>query len=1125
MILSFFSVETWESAAAFCSAIGGSLPVFSRREEFIFLLEKQPTGSFLVYLGLRLVSKTKTHLKWMNGGLFDQKAFPLITSGLVPTKSIHCTDTGECLHQNLPVPSSEGKCSAIYIQDGFSDFSIIPIQCDGFNKVALFCFHQEKVDLVQNDTFFQHSMSDIKVFPMEDGFHKLVLTETCQQGWFRVGDLCIKIFHVSPKLTLQQHCGQNSAVLANEIFKNVTVREEKIVGRAAYVFDKTSHISKFWNMFLQKRSKASYAADKMIRISINSKSVCGLKGMKCLKTNNYLEVRVGKEDNIHHLTPWSDPSYAALWSFRRNPYIRTDSQNYFEDHFVMCEKPLLYRVQTTSSCSLHYLTCDDGTCIHDSLLCDGHQHCTHGEDEINCGHVCSQSQIINCYTECHMDEFCSCSENYFQCLSGGCIPLQKLCDNTAHCTDASDEPPTCVYIRPADIYPSSLVLPLTSRINDIIHEVVNHKCYRDYTFMQIEPIDYKISRNESNCIEPIASDYLSIICSDWSQYAYERPVRSIPIHHLCVYGRECNSEVYCANGFHLLTCKDIYCRGHFKCPSSYCVQIYHICNNICDCPKCEDESFCSQLSCPGMLMIERRGNGLCTNDLVIPSLHQRQIIQRPGVDISDEFPVYIHLQSSTSLQEVLTAPELVVYFNATQSKNMQSQMMNQTKTKAKTKSNFAGVNHLMHRMVSVESLVLSGNDITALKSASFITMSKLLVFDVSNNLILSLPHNLFCACTKLRYFFAQNNYISYIHSSTFEYTRELKILMLQSNMLISFSFFELDSERPPLLHLSSDLPRLCCLFEEIKTCLPSFPIFITCGNMLSTQLQVIMAWVIGLSTVCVNVFALSLLVSSFLKPSKSSAVFVVRLLSTNLSIADSLASICLLSYSIINVLNDGVFGVVADIWRQSFKCTLLEFTLSVSARVSLSFALYMSLLFAVVVPSIVPRRQKRKHTKAFVLTIWCTCFSINVLRQHIESLGHSDPMNYFCLPFSSRKSKNNAALAMNVIMMLMDLGMVIMCLSCYTYLFVYVARVKKSMSTNKVKSRNLRLQKCARKMAILILSTSVSWLPVIILQILVLDGVSMPTNAMFWCVLASFPANLVIDPILFMKSFFQNQLK
>ena len=1107
----FFSVETWESAAAFCSAIGGSLPVFSRREEFTFLLEKQPTGSFLVYLGLRLVSKTKTHLKWMNGGLFDQKAFPLITSGLVPTKSIHCTDTGECLHQNLPVHSSEGKCTAVYVQDGFSDFSIIPIECDVFNKVALFCFHQEKVDLVKNDTFFQHSMSDIKVFPMEDGFHKLVLTETCQQGWFRVSDLCIKIFPVSTKFSLQQHCRQDSAVLANEIFKNATVREEKIERKDVYVFDETSHISKFWNMFLQKRSK-HYSGHKKIRIAINSKSVCGLKGMKCLKTYNYLEVRGGKEFGMgmHRETPWSDSSYAALWSFRRNPYIRTNGRSNQRYNFVMCEKPIMNRVQTTSNCSLHYLTCDDGTCIHDSLLCDGHQHCTHGEDEINCGHVCSRSQIINCYIECHMDDFCSCSENYFHCPSGGCIPLQKLCDKTAHCTDASDEPPTCVYIRPADIYPSSLVLPLTSRINDLIHEVVNHKCYRDYYFMKIEPIAYEILRNESNCIEPIGSDYLSIICSDWSQYVYESPVQSIPIHHLCVYGRECNSEAYCANGFHLLTCRDIYCRGHFKCPSSYCVQIYHICNNICDCPKCEDESFCSQLSCPGMFMIERRGSGLCTNDLAIPSLHQRQIIQRPGVNISDEFPVYIHLQSSTSLHEVLTAPELVVYFNVTQIKSKELQMK-----QTETKNNFADVDHLMHRMVSVESLVLSGNDITDLKSASFITMSRLLVLDVSNNQIQSLPRNLFCACTKLRYFFAQKNNITYIHSSTFEYTRELRVLMLSSNMLISSSFFELDSELPSLLYLSSDLPRLCCLFKEIKTCLPSSPICTTRGNMLSTQL-LIMAWVVGLSTVCANVLALSLLVSSFLKPSKSSAVSVVRLLSTNLSIADCLASICLLSYSIINVLTGGLFGM---------KCTLMEFTLSMSSRVSLSFALYMSVLFAVVVPSIVPLRQKKKHTSAFVGTVWFTCFSVSVLRQCIESLIHSDPMNYFCLPFSSRKSKNNVVLAMNIIMMLMDFGMVIMCLSCYTYLFVYMSRVKKSMSTNKVKSRNWRLQRCARRMAVLILSSSVSRLPVIILRILVLGGVSMSTDAMFWCVFASFSVNLIIDPILFMKSFFQNQLK
>ena len=83
------------------------------------------------------------------------------------------------------------------------------------------------------------------------------------------------------------------------------------------------------------------------------------------------------------------------------------------------------------------MTCDDGTCVHDSLVCDGSNHCQHGEDEANCEHICSD-KVATCFSHCHHIDLCWCSPEYFQCSSGGCIPLQKLCDKIAHCIDASD---------------------------------------------------------------------------------------------------------------------------------------------------------------------------------------------------------------------------------------------------------------------------------------------------------------------------------------------------------------------------------------------------------------------------------------------------------------------------------------------------------------------------------------------------------------------------------------------------------------------------------------------------------------------------------------------------------------
>ena len=48
------------------------------------------------------------------------------------------------------------------------------------------------------------------------------------------------------------------------------------------------------------------------------------------------------------------------------------------------------------------------------------------------------------------------------------MPLQKICDRTVHYLDASDEPPTCVYLRPEQLGRTSVYLGINSYINQLI---------------------------------------------------------------------------------------------------------------------------------------------------------------------------------------------------------------------------------------------------------------------------------------------------------------------------------------------------------------------------------------------------------------------------------------------------------------------------------------------------------------------------------------------------------------------------------------------------------------------------------------------------------------------------------
>ena len=194
--------------------------------------------------------------------------------------------------------------------------------------------------------------------------------------------------------------------------------------------------SKFWTLFDQKLAnpRDTETVLKIRRAKINGLKACNQTDSCHLKFT--MNIRKGP------FVYYAD----APWSLAKPPEISDDiidvnKRSIFD--FALCERPAQHNVVSTN-CSDNYLTCQDGTCVHDALVCDGHKHCFHGEDEASCKHVCnSKDKDMNCLTDCHYADHCRCHDSFFQCLSGGCIPLQKLCDLVNHCPDGSDEPATC----------------------------------------------------------------------------------------------------------------------------------------------------------------------------------------------------------------------------------------------------------------------------------------------------------------------------------------------------------------------------------------------------------------------------------------------------------------------------------------------------------------------------------------------------------------------------------------------------------------------------------------------------------------------------------------------------------
>lgn len=116
----------------------------------------------------------------------------------------------------------------------------------------------------------------------------------------------------------------------------------------------------------------------------------------------------------------------------------------------------------TVECVTDFRKCDDGSCLHKNVWCDGHNDCDDLSDERNCTLakevkkpnetkelkcddpnkfqcksdkvICLEdSQLCNGKAECPNGEDegnCpECTKNQFKCEKNECIPMEKRCNN------------------------------------------------------------------------------------------------------------------------------------------------------------------------------------------------------------------------------------------------------------------------------------------------------------------------------------------------------------------------------------------------------------------------------------------------------------------------------------------------------------------------------------------------------------------------------------------------------------------------------------------------------------------------------------------------------------------------
>ena len=165
-----------------------------------------------------------------------------------------------------------------------------------------------------------------------------------------------------------------------------------------------------------------------------------------------------------------------------------------------------------------------------------------------------------------------------------------------------------------------------------------------------------------------------------------------------------------------------------------------------------------------------------------------------------------------------------------------------------------------------------------------------------------------------------------------------------------------------------------------------------------------------------------------------------------------------------------------------------------------------------------PQTAKAEYSTLTIVFMWILIISMCIPIQILEHMRNMDPFNYFCLPFTTSLSADSLMLSRQMVMVIFDLFLVMICIVSYSYLLVFITKQKRIEALKSVSKRKEKLQKFAIRMAVLILSTSFTWVPVLVVQILVVLQVTITPDIYLWCLMVAFPVNLIIDPVLLIRT-------